>query len=312
VTRNLKRQKSTDVVAPNNLTLKQILSSYHDEFFNYLKRVNASRFLDFYDNVQAYRTTVDEVNSYRDERMMAAQFTTGGVYQPTAKEKKSLETMRDFGEFLLDAYEKLAQETRNSIAYNFKVEAAAVKELKLKIQNKSLEPQYDWFDKMAEQAYNFMRTHKKLYPSFLTSRSYKQLFQAPRSEEGGRGNALSSSSSNENLVRSSDAVNYDEITASSSTLRQEGGVFESRPSNDDSVVLSAIIVNYQVRDEGKRHGVYEIEVETSLLSNFSKSENTTATVKFKIYRRYSDFAKLYDELKRNTALWRESSFHRKP
>ena len=47
--------------------------------------------------------------------MMAAQFTTGDrSLAPSSREVKSLETMRDYAEFLLDAYEKLAQETRVS------------------------------------------------------------------------------------------------------------------------------------------------------------------------------------------------------
>ena len=53
------------------------------------------------------------MNSYRDERMMAATFS------PTSTESKKvvqshLDKMRDLAEFLLDAYVKLGEEKKVS------------------------------------------------------------------------------------------------------------------------------------------------------------------------------------------------------
>ena len=93
-----------------------------------------------------------------------------------------------------------------------------MRDLKQKIQNKSLEPQFDWFDRMSEQAYNFMRTHKKLYPSFVVSRSYRQMILNPRVGSRAAAGFYSSSSSNENLMKSPDHSETDEITSSISTL----------------------------------------------------------------------------------------------
>ncbi|XP_063722128.1 sorting nexin-13-like [Symsagittifera roscoffensis] len=303
---SIRKQRSSSSMAAssNSLSLKQILDSFHDEYLSYLEKCNASRFLLFFDYAQAYRTTVDEVNSYRDERMMAATFS------PTSTESKKvvqshLDKMRDLAEFLLDAYVKLGEEKKNSIAYNFKVDASAVKELRQKIQSRSLEPAYDWFDRMSEQTYNFMLTHKMLYPSFVKSRHYKQMFQVgshmPRGTSASLSDEYSLSSSLEDTQKMSDIKEDDEeILTSISTLRNEEEVFDSPAAHEGPSACGvwAEIVDYQIRDEGKRHAVYEIAVHTSLQARPTHSRKSPEEEFYKIYRRYSDFAKLYEELKK--------------
>ena len=67
--------------------------------------------------------------------------------------------------------------------FNFKPDMSAVKELKQKLANKSLEPGFDWFEKMSKQTLNFMKTHPKLYPAYVNSKSYRNLFQTSATGE---------------------------------------------------------------------------------------------------------------------------------